>query len=822
MKRLYLIALAINLFIASYAQISVNTVIVLSGNRDTSITGKPKSYNEVVTNNALTSIGLFKVHKVTDRYYFEIPDSLLDRDILVVNRIVKGPAAWGLVSDLGKYGFSGDIIGKNMIRFVRGPQNKVFIKSVFIFSKSKDSTNNGLYNSLSMNNLPSITAAFDIKAFSPDNKGVLIDLTDYLSSDNDVFFFESENRNALMLKAMQSDKSYISKVQSFPLNIEIRTIKTYVRREGLFATYELNSSMILLPKEPMKPRYADDRIGYFTTRFADYDADPQHVSLLRMVNRWRMEPKPGDIDKYKNGELVEPKNPIVYYIDPNTPKKWVPYLIQGVNDWQKAFEKAGFKNAIYALEAPTNDPEWSLVDARHNAIVYKPSEVENASGPHVNDPRSGEILETHVNWYHNVMQLLRDWYFIQCAAVDTNARTMHFNDQLMGKLIRYVCSHEIGHTLGLMHNFGSSSTVPVDSLRNKKWVEANGHTPSIMDYARFNYVAQPQDSISELGLFPRIGAYDEWAIEWGYRWFPDFKTEEQEKAYLNQWVVHKLNDKRYWFGSENNIADPRVQSEDLSDDAIMASNYGIMNLKRIMSHLIEWTTEPNEDYSSLKRMYNGVVDQFKTYLFHVTDIVGGSMRTPKTVEQQGPVVDYPSRERQKAAMQFLKEQIFSTPAWILDKEVFALTESGGVFKLIYLQKSVLEKLLSHNVLSNLLWFETNSVKSSYSPQDFFNDLNSMIWSELSHHKPIDIYRRNLQKVFVDQLIIVSSPYKGDNLGYYNFYTANNMTDIVSLLKANMRDLILKINAVLPLYKDEISKDHLVDVRDRLKKALEMK
>src|SRR5690606_15429008 len=385
-----------------------------------------------------------------------------------------------------------------------------------------------------------------------------IDVTDYISSDNNVLFFSSTLKTSNRIGSQQSDKSYIAGVRSYPTNIEISTVKTYGRTAAPSTsgssrssapsgniTVELNSSLVMLPKVPMKPRNYDARVGYFTTGYTDFDANPHGVESVRLIKRWRLEPKPEDMEKYKRGELVEPAKPIIFYIDPATPKKSVPYLIQGINDWQKSFEKAGFKNGIIGKPARTKaeDPEWSLEDARYSAIVYKPSPIPNASGPSIADPRSGEILESHINWHHNVMQLIHDWYFVQCAPVDEGARTMRFDDELMGQLIRFVSSHEVGHTLGLRHNYGSSSTVPVEKLRDKKWVEENGHTPSIMDYARFNYVAQPEDNISRAGLFPRIGDYDDWAIEWGYKLFPNITSEEEEKAHLNKWVITRLADK---------------------------------------------------------------------------------------------------------------------------------------------------------------------------------------------------------------------------------------------------------------------------------------
>ena len=441
-------------------------------------TAAPRPYNEVIPSRAVTQTGLFKVHRVDDRYFFEVHDSLLNRDILVVNRISKAAAG----GRSGFSGYAGDQIGDNVIQFEKGPNNKLFLKSISYQEMARDTAPDGMFRSVLNSNLQPIAASFDIKAFNRDQNSVVIDMTDYISSDNDILFFDARVKRSLSLGQQNADRSYIQEVRSFPTNVEIKTVKTYTKTPAPAtpgappsfggaastgpATYELNSSIVLLPRNPMQPRYFDPRVGYFSTGYVDFDANPQGVKRISMITRWRLEPKDEDIEKYKRGELVEPKKPIVFYIDPATPRKWIPYLIQGVNDWQVAFEKAGFKNAIYAKEAPRN-AEWSLEDARHSAIVYKPSDIPNASGPHVHDPRSGEIIETHINWYHNVMLLLRNWYFVQTAAVDPRARMMQFEDSLMGQLIRFVSSHEVGHTLGLRHNYGSSSTVPVENCAIK-------------------------------------------------------------------------------------------------------------------------------------------------------------------------------------------------------------------------------------------------------------------------------------------------------------------------------------------------------------------
>jgi hypothetical protein len=803
----------------------------------------PRPYTEIITAKAKTDKGLFSTHKVEDKYYFEIPDSLLGREILVVNRISKAPAG----PRAGFLGYAGDIIGKNEVTFEKGPNNKIFLRSLSFEEAGRDSA--GMYNAVRNSNLQPIVAAFDIRAFSRDSitnqKGSVIEVTDYLMGDNDILFFAPNTKRTLGLSSYQRETSYINDVKSFPTNIEVKTVKTYMRTptpsgggltisfgppsSGSPSTFELNSSMILLPSVPMKPRLFDPRIGYFAAGYTDYDANPQGIEKVQMAVRWRLEPKPEDVEKYMRGELVEPAKPIVYYIDPATPKKWVPYLIKGVNDWQVAFEKAGFKNAIMAKMATTDDAMWSLEDARHSAIVYKPSDVPNASGPNVHDPRSGEILESHINWYHNVMSLVRDWYFIQTAAVDPRARQLLFPDSLMGELIRFVSSHEVGHTLGLRHNYGSSSTVPVENLRNKAWVEANGHTPSIMDYARFNYVAQPEDNITDKGLFPRIGDYDMWAIEWGYRWMPEHKTPQEEVAALNKLTMERLKNKRLWFGTEIDPDDPRGQNEDLGDNAMKASAYGIKNLQRIVKNLPEWTKEANKDYASLTQMYGQLTTQFQRYMGHVAKNIGGIQTTPRMREEGGVVIEFTPKARQKEAMAFLHTQLFTTPIWLKQSKIEGLISTNAITTILSLQNSILGRLLSNNTFNKLFRYEASGEKNPYTVSDMLTDLRQGIWSELSARKPIDIYRRNLQKAFIEQLIgnlrsdgmsavTVSSGRVGANLPS----DFSRTTDAMSIAKMQLRTLQAEIRAALPGYKDVASRAHLQDVNDRITFVLDPK
>ncbi len=800
----------------------------------------PKAYKEIITSKAVTDVGLFIIHKIDDKYYFEIPDSLFNREILVVNRISK--AAAGMRSNGSFFGYGGDQIGQNVIRFEKGPNDKIFLRNISFAEYSKDSTS-PMFSSLSNSNIQPIANSFDIKAFSKDSSGVVIDITDFISGDNDVLHFSGGLKSSLRLTAVQNDKSYIVNVKSYPINIEIKAVKTYTQgpapaTPGSFGgggtrggnlTMELNSSLVLLPKNPMQARYYDNRIGYFAVGYKDFDANPQGVKNIALIKRWRLEPKEGDLEKYKRGELVEPKKPIIFYIDPATPAKWVPYLIQGVNDWQSSFEKAGFKNAIMAKMPPTKeeDSTWSLDDARNSAIVYKPSDIANASGPSISDPRSGEIMESHINWYHNVMELIHDWYFVQTAAVDQGARKMVYDDDLMGQLIRFVSSHEVGHTLGLRHNFGSSSTVSVENLRNKSWVEANGHTPSIMDYARFNYVAQPEDNVGRAGLFPRIGVYDDWAIEWGYKLFPQYKDPENEKAFLNKWVIEKLKNKSLWFGSESNPDDPRSQSEQVGDDAMKGSMYGIKNLQRIVPNLLQWTKEPDEDYADLNKMYGHVAGQYTRYLGHVSKYIGGIMETPKRVEESGPVYEIISKAKQKEATDFLIKQLFNTPTWLINQEIYDRTGLNGLSVIGGIQDNILNRILGTRTLGKLVDAEASlGSANAYQVQDLLNDLKKGIMSELPVRKPIDIYRRNLQKSYVNILCKLVNPPASTSgtvtITRGGSTASGDKSDIISVARGHLTSLKREVTAAAIGTSDLMTKYHLEDMAKRIDNALNAK
>ena len=798
----------------------------------------PKPFNDVITKKAVSQKGVFTVHFQDEKYFFEIPDSLLGRELLAVTRFSK------VAGGARKYG--GEEVNEQSLLFEKGPGQRIFMRVVTLISKA-DSTQT-IAKAVKSSYLDPIVAAFDIKAYGKDSSSSVIDITDFFKGDNQAVSLTSSEKRSFNLSAIAQDRSYIESIKTYPINIEVKTVKTYsasapspgspmgggasaipAAMNAGAVTFELNTSIRLLPKVPMNTRLFDSRVGYFADNFVQYSDDQHKVENQIFAVRYKLEPKPGDLEKYKNGELVEPIKPIIYYIDPATPKKWVPYLIAGVNDWNVAFEKAGWKNAIQGKEWP-NDSTMSLEDARFSVIRYFASDIENAYGPQVHDPRSGEILESHIGWYHNVMNLVHDWYMIQTAAVDPGARKMKFDDTLMGNLIRFVSSHEVGHTLGLRHNMGSSSKTPVEKLRDKKWVEANGHTASIMDYARFNYVAQPEDNISQSGLFPRIGDYDKWAIKWGYTYTG--VGDDTDKKINNKWIVDALgkND-RLWFGGEGYNADPRAQTEDLGDNAVLASEYGIKNLKRIIVKLPEWTKEEADRYENLSDVYMQLVTQYNRYMGHVIKNIGGVYETFKSVEEAGDVYTATPLERQKSAMSFLQNQLFTTPKWLLDNNILnKISNPVANERLQTIQTNVLKSLLDKGRLYRLTTSSTRFGNASYSLHDMMEDTRKGLFSELTSHQATDIFRRNLQKTYVSQLgdlinpssapISISASAPNARMAAPAVDVEN--TDVISEAKAQLKKLASSIQANKAAINDPSSSNHFDDLQDRIKHILDPK
>ncbi|QPH38000.1 zinc-dependent metalloprotease [Pedobacter endophyticus] len=783
-----------------------------------------KPYSEVITSKARTTNGLFKTHKVDDKWYFEIPDSLINREMLAVTRLSKVPVG----VKVGNQQYGGEQINEQVWKWERrGKQVYVRVPSY----ATKADPNSDMFESVQNSNLSQILASFEIKAYNKDTSGVVIDVTDFYNGDVIAIGATDQLRKAYKVTAYDMARSYIDTVKTFPVNIEVRTTKTYRAAESPTdnsngaVTFEFNTSMLLLPKIPVKARIMDKRVGFFGQSQIDYGSGAQKAERTAYIHRWNLVPK--DTNAYKRGELVEPIKPIVIYIDPATPNKWVPYLIQGINDWQVAFEAAGFKNAIIGKKAPTpqEDPEFSVEDSRYSVVRYFASDIANAYGPHISDPRTGQILETHIGWYHNVMNLLRNWYFVQTAAINPSIRKAKFSDAQMGELIRFVSSHEIGHTLGLPHNFGSSYAYPVDSLRSKTFTDAHGTAPSIMDYARFNYIAQPGDGVTK--LHPQIGEYDKWAVKWGYSWLPGGKTAEQEKEILDQWTLKNAGNPLYFYGRQGTMLDPRLQNEDLGDNAMKASGYGIANLKRILPNIEKWTYEKGEDYSNLKEIYGEIVGQFNRYMGHVTTNVGGLSENFKTYEQSGPVYAYLPQAKQKEAIGFLNQQLFTTPLWLINNEQLSKFDNGVLLSRIKgVQTNTLGNLLSAPRLARLLDNETkNGTAKAYTLPEMFTDLRSSVFVAA---RP-DAFKRNLQRAYVDRLSDLMTKeselpagFPVESAASYGLTPINvGLSDIRPLVRVELKKL-LAITKARAATGDEVSKAHYDDLNIRIKDILDPK
>ena len=769
-----------------------------------------KPYDKVITKKAISDAGLFDVHKVDEDYFYEIPDSLFGKEMLMVTRIAK--TASGI-------GFGGGKQNTQVLRWEKDAK-KVLLRVVShqVFAADSLPIHEAVVNS----NFEPILYRFDIKAIGKDSISTVIQVNKFFESDVKAIGFPQSSRKTYKISSLDNSRSFINTLKSYPLNIETRHIKTYNSSEPPSnsstgsVSLEMSNSMILLPENPMKRRYFDERVGWFSRGQTDYGLDVQKSKTVRYLDRWRLEVKDEDLEKFKRGELVEPKKPIVYYIDRATPKKWIPYLKQGIEDWQVAFEAAGFKNAIIAKDPPTpeEDPDWSPEDVRYSVVRYLASPITNANGPHVSDPRSGEILESDINWYHNVMTLLRNWFFVQTAAINPEARGVEFKDEIMGRLIRFVSAHEVGHTIGLPHNMGSSVAYPVDSLRSPSFTKKYGTAPSIMDYARFNYVAQPGDG--NVSLMPDIGIYDKHAVRWGYRPIPSATTAEDEKETLYQWILAHQDDPMYRFGSQQfgSPIDPSSQTEDLGDDAIKASQYGIANLKRIVPNLIEWTAEDGKNYEDLQDLYNQVLSQFNRYMGHVAANVGGVYEYYKTYDQEGAVYTHVDKSNQKACLQFLQNELFATPKWMLDKNIFNKIEfAGALDRMRRMQTGTLNRLLTFDRMARMLENEALNGNDAYSLTQMMGELRKGVWAELYSNSTIDMYRRNLQRAYIDRLEYLMTesqePLSGSASRYSNrTRVLVSQSDIRAVSRAQLVNLKAAIGKSLAGTKDQNTLYHL--------------
>ncbi len=777
-----------------------------------------KPYDKVITKDAKSDEGIFTVHRIKEKVYYEIPKKEFDKEYLWVSQIAK--------TTLG-VGYGGQAMGNRVVRWERH-NNRILLRNVNyeVVADPKEP----IAKAVRAANNDTIIKSFYIEALDKNGKddSVVIDVTPLFTTE----VTEFSARARLRARMFDASRSFVERIVSFPENIEIEATHTFSNPPDptpptvtpspvIFfapgmgtgsASVVMHYSMVKLPEKPMMPRLADERVGYFSVRKTDYGKDEHRAPPRTYITRWRLEKKD------PNAAMSEPIKPIVYYVDPATPTKWVSYVKKGIEDWQPAFEAAGFKNAILARDAPKDDPEWSAEDARYSVVRWLPSTIQNASGPHIHDPRTGEILESDIQMYHNILNLQRNWYFTQAGPLDPRARKLPLPDDLMGELLRYVVAHEVGHTLGFQHNMKASSMYPFEKVRDREWLKKMGHTSTLMDYSRFNYVAQPEDNVAPDDLIPKVGAYDKWATMWGYKPIPNCNSPEDEKRTLDEWA--REQDKSPWLRfstARSRGADPGELTEAVGDaDAVKASTMGLKNLKRVADMLMTAaTTQKGEPYNDLEELYNSMIGQWRLEMGHVTAIVGGFNSQQKHIGQEGVLFTPISKERQTEAVRFLNDNVFATPTWMINPEILRRIETNGALDRVRLsQQIILMQLLSSSRFARLIEQEAMDGDKAYRAVDFLADVRKGVWTELNGTgtgaPKMDAYRRNLQRAYLNLM--------GDKLNGRLAVT----DDQRPFIRGELRALNADVTKALARTTDRATRMHLDDVKDQIAKILDPK
>ncbi len=778
------------------------------GGRGGANRNEPRPYDRVITKEAKTKDGIFKVHQVGDNWYYEIPASELGKDFLMVTHIARNTIGAG---------YGGQMVGDLVVRWERH-DNRVFLRKVN-YDVIAD-PNSPIAQAVEAANTPAIMMAFNIESFGPEEAPV-IDVGQLFSTD----IPEMSGRDAVRGRGMDRSRSFVDKITPFPQNIEAEATQTFTNpptqngrggggggRGGMrpgSGTVTMHFSMVKLPEKPMMPRLADSRVGYFTTSTMDYSRPEHRAERRTFIARWRLEKKD------PNAELSEPVKPIVYYIDPATPKKWIPYLKKGIESWQPAFEAAGFKHAIIAKDPPSKeeDPDWSPDDVRYSVIRWLPSTTENASGPHISDPRTGEILDADVQFYHNVMNLVRDWYFVQVGPLDPRAQKLPLPDDLMGELLTFVSAHEVGHTLGLQHNMKASANYPADKLRDAEWLREMSHTPTIMDYSRFNYVVQPEDNIPVDLLIPKQGPYDSFAIRWGYAPI-SADTPDDEKEMLDEWA--REQDTKPWlrFSTDGaNGSDPGDNTEAVGDaDAVASTRLGLKNLERVMDMLLPATTHEGEDWDELKSVYERALGQWSREMGHVANVIGGLDSQEKHAGQDGVRFTVVDKKRQQEAMAFLNENAFATPEMFLRPEILRRIEPNGSLQRIRAaQLQVLQAVLQPSRFRRMVEEEAIDGANAYRVSEFLADLRKGVFGEIYASRPeIDAYRRNLQRAYLETVAArLNGPRPATD-------------DERPMLRGELVTIAADAAKAARKASDRETKLHLADIQDQVAKILDPK